>query len=828
MATWTDIRELANKLKAAQAKAGVFCLSERAWVDVIKHLVDIHRLKLVFTTDGHSYVTKQELEKEIREEVEAHNGRISLVELASNLDIESSTIEAKASELVAADCQATGIDRLLSIPGELLSKSYLRHVAQEIQDRLIERGQVTIGELGSIFSLPTALLTNVIDFYQDTLFHVFKFDERYITNECLAENRAKVRGYFTAITYPINLASVAQKLNISLNFLSSVVSSLINSGQLRGRLVANRGIYVPSCYSTAEDNYVKLFYAQNGYVEWGHLKKLGISDPGAYLRILLPDATQLSGMCISPTLLGQLGSLVEEAAHSGTWADLTHCLPAGLNGLERMKIVEPLIRTLPVKHVMEAQYVISDAFINECAPHFGNFIHMQSELGYKDRQSLIQPQQPAKVERDHVVSRISQVVTKSGFGIGARELKTKNVKRKYAPAKRRSMLPCLEDTELDVSKYLPRKELSDILENSLPPDVPREVIDGVIDLLLPQLESKFKHLVESIFIPNSSTTRRREYVLQTQETVNNMLLAMQLFERGIMCIDQFDLRAKLIRHLVRTHGAFALDRICTCLAQYHGICWPESGSKMAETDPNESTGVTGSLGQPGALTPLAAGQRSQFVDLLKRSGSPGATEAAVMLLEVMDKMLTIQPNSSGLREFYESVNIFATEHVGLSFSALHSRNDSKRKREERQKANELAIQVELQLVKAHQQMKISSTIEYASVVTVAASCLFAQVLTGWPVISPGKFVPDLIKWLCHYVSSMKQSLHPSTDAKSSSLPPAVHSLISSSAIDYLHSLSTHISQHMHSSSDFISDTGAEDFVDHILEAARSCRKLLYA
>lgn len=838
MATWTEIRELAGKLKAAQAKQDVHCLSERIWVDVIKHLADINRLKLVFTTDGHSFLTKQELEKEIREEVEAHNGRISLVELASNLDVDYSLIETIASGLVITNCQVTDADRLLSIPGELLSTSYLRLVAQEIQDRLIERGQVSIGELASIFSLPTALLTNVIDLYQDTLFHVFKLEEKYITKECMAENRAKVRGYFTAITYPITLASVAQRLDISINFLSSVVSSLINNGQLRGKLVANRGMYVPSCYSMAEDNYVKSFYTQNGYVEWDHLKKLGISDPGAYLRSLLPDATHLSGVIIAPTLLSQLGGLLEETAHGGTWADLTHCIPAGLSGLERMRIVEPLIRTLPLKQVMQAQYVISDAFISECAPHFENFIHLQAELGAKDRQSFTQPQRSSKIEREYATNRIPQVAAKGGFGIGARELKTKNVKKKYAPGKRRTTLPSSEVaeilenggsfSELSMSKYLPKNKLLEILDNALPTDVPKEIIDGVVNILIPQFESKFKQLVDSIFIPNSSTARRRESVLQTQDTVNTMLLAIQLFERGIMGISQCDLQTKLIRHLVRTHGACVIDRLCACLAQYHSICWPESEHKLVEHDHDEPTEVTGSLGQPGGLVPLAAEHRARLVDLLKQSGSPGATEAALTLREVMEKMRTIQTNSSGLREFYESVDIFASEHVGLSFGTLHCRSDAKRKREERQKANELAIQVELQLVEAHRQMKISSNVEYAAMVTVAASCLFAQVFTGWPVTSPGKCVPDLVKWLCEYAATKKQHPNSSTETIPNSPSSAVQFLISSPAIDDLHSLTARISQHMHSGADFTSDTGVGDFVDHILEAARSCRKLIYA
>ncbi|KAH9591471.1 E3 UFM1-protein ligase 1, partial [Schistosoma haematobium] len=177
----------------------------------------------VFSTDGRSYLTRNELDKEIRDEVEAHSGRITLTELASNLDVDFDIIESRVTELITLDAQNKSPCRLISIPSEVVNSSYVRRVAHEILDRLEEHGQTSIGELTVIFNLPTTFLSSIMQEYQSTLFHVHKYGEKYFTDTFLNATKAKIRGYFTGVIRPVTLSSVASKLQVPENLINSIV-----------------------------------------------------------------------------------------------------------------------------------------------------------------------------------------------------------------------------------------------------------------------------------------------------------------------------------------------------------------------------------------------------------------------------------------------------------------------------------------------------------------------------------------------------------------------------------------------------------------------------
>ncbi|GAA47659.1 E3 UFM1-protein ligase 1 [Clonorchis sinensis] len=842
MATWAEVRELAAKLKTTQDKSSALRLSERTWVDIVKYLTSTNRLKLIFTTDGRSYLTREELQKEIREEVEAHNGRVTLMELASNLDVDPLIVEARLSEMVVADAQSKCADRLISIPGEVISESYVRRVAHEIQDRLEERGEVTIGELATVFGLPTAFLVNILNDYQGLLFRVQKYGEKYITDTFMAKNRAMVRGYFTAIMRPVTLSSAASKLNVPENLLSGIVGSLIANGQLCGSLVAGRGTYVPTCYSLAEDSYVRAFYTQNGYVEWTYLKRLGSTDPASYLRSLLPNAVHLSGVSMGPMAIDHLKAVVEEAARDATWADLSHCLPAGLSVKDRIDLVTKHIRKLPLRTVEDGLFVVSEEFVNGCMKHFDKLIHERAELAAREnRQNLAASHsRNAASELNAEHAKRSHHTNKGGFGMGAREIKMKNVKKKYLPSKRRQGGGQLEadvdyncydvwtsSTESVFAKWISADELNDVLTNALSSELPGEIVSGIVSCLQPQLERSFSNILDSIFVPNSDTARRRETIAQTQEVINSMLFAIQLMERGISGIDRPVLQMQLIRHLVKTHGACLVDRLCVHLAQTYGVQWPTPACSDKPDDQKHSTGATEanspSPSSPDFVNPMTPDQRQQLVEMLKHSGAADAAQTSSALQNVIEKMRAIQQTASvGLTDYYLAVEALATDYAGISLPTLHARVDNKRKKEERSKANELALQVELQLQTALEALHKEADMRLAATASLAAVCLFAQVATGWPVTAPGKCVPDLVGWLSDFVSS-RRSANNSSEATTS---PALQALLNSTAIPDLVELTALISQHMHSGIDISLNTELGTKFDQLVNVAKQCRKLM--
>lgn len=75
MADWEEIRQLAADFRRVQESTSAHKLSERNCIEVVTRLIETGLIQLVYTLDGKEYVTPQQLEKEITNELLAHQGR---------------------------------------------------------------------------------------------------------------------------------------------------------------------------------------------------------------------------------------------------------------------------------------------------------------------------------------------------------------------------------------------------------------------------------------------------------------------------------------------------------------------------------------------------------------------------------------------------------------------------------------------------------------------------------------------------------------------------------------------------------------------------------
>ncbi|CAH8640798.1 unnamed protein product [Heterobilharzia americana] len=842
MATWDEVRELANKLKKTQDQSNICRLSDRTWVDVIRHLISVNRLKLVFSNDGRSYLTRNELDKEIRDEVEAHSGRISLTELASNLDVDFEIIESRVIELIALDAQSKSPCRLISIPSEVVNSSYVRRVAHEILDRLEEQGQTSIGELTTIFGLPTTFISNIMQEYQSTLFRVHKYGEKYFTDTFLNATKAKIRGYFTGVIRPVTLNSVASKLQVPENLMSSTVSSLISTGRLCGSLIAGRSTFVPQCYTHAEDSYINSFYDQNGYVEWNYLKRFKIMDPGSYLKTKISNAVHLQGLTVNALIVDQLKALIAGVVHDVSWVDLSHYVPSGLDSAERLALINPLLKNLPVK-LIDSTYVISDKFIEGCMSFLEAYLKKKAQTAFHcERHALLS--NPVQQQSVEVNTTLKQGVSssKGGFGFGAREIKTKNVKKKYNPSKRKtSHLSTNNDAEDDTlsgsgdpqsllkdifTRYILIDEVKSILSSQLPSDVPDEVIDQIADLMEPSLLQSFTRYINSLLSPNSDTSFDREQKIQTQDVINSMLLSVQLLERGISSITCASLKHQLLIHLLKNHGLLILRRICDYIVHEFGIAWPESTTPRKADHLNSQSSHPDNAAGPSTIEPLSIESFHRLNDLLKRTGLQDATLLSTAIQQVLDSLKVGQDSPKSLSTFYTSLENLSVNNLGLTIPAFHS-SDNKRERDERLKANELAVQVEIQLKESvRSASSCDDLLKAATTATLAATCLFAQIIIGWPVIAPGKCVPELIEWLFEALQPKDES-QVTSGSKSNSHTAALRILQSSTVLDDLNKVAVYISEKVRSGNTSEDESNIHTYLKNMLEVGSQCRKQLY-
>ncbi|KAK2551186.1 E3 UFM1-protein ligase 1-like protein [Acropora cervicornis] len=81
MADWEEIKRLAADFQRAQLSSTAHKLSERNCVEIVQKLIHLGLIEVIYTTDGKEYLTPQQLEREIKDELFVHGGRINVVDL---------------------------------------------------------------------------------------------------------------------------------------------------------------------------------------------------------------------------------------------------------------------------------------------------------------------------------------------------------------------------------------------------------------------------------------------------------------------------------------------------------------------------------------------------------------------------------------------------------------------------------------------------------------------------------------------------------------------------------------------------------------------------
>lgn len=74
MADWEEVRQLAADFQRVQESTSAHKLSERNCIEIVTRLISKGDIQVVYTLDGKEYVTPQQLEREIKSELVAHQG----------------------------------------------------------------------------------------------------------------------------------------------------------------------------------------------------------------------------------------------------------------------------------------------------------------------------------------------------------------------------------------------------------------------------------------------------------------------------------------------------------------------------------------------------------------------------------------------------------------------------------------------------------------------------------------------------------------------------------------------------------------------------------
>ncbi|XP_036271006.1 E3 UFM1-protein ligase 1 [Pipistrellus kuhlii] len=569
---WEEIRRLAADFQRAQFAEATQRLSERNCIEIVTKLIAQKQLEVVHTLDGKEYVTPAQISKEMRDELHIRGGRVNIVDLQQVINVDLTHIESRISDIVKSE------KHVQLVLGQLIDENYLDRLAEEVNDKLQESGQITISELCKTYDLPGNFLTQALTQRLGRIIngHI-DLDNRGVifTEAFVARHKARIRGLFSAITRPTAVNSLISKYGFQEQLLYSVLEELVNSGRLRGTVVGGRqdkAVFLPDIYSRTQSTWVDSFFRQNGYLEFDALSRLGIPDAVSYIRKRY-KTTQLlflKAACVGQGLVDQVEASVEEAISSGTWVDIAPLLPSSLSVEDAAMLLQQVMRRFskqPSAVVFSDTVAVSEKFINDCTELFSELMHQKAEKEMKNNpvhliteedlkqvsilESSNTSKKDKKDERRRKATEGSGSV-RGGGGSNAREYKIKKTKKKGRK----------DDDSDDESSHTGKKkpevtfmfqdEIEDFLRKRIQ-DAPEEFLSELAEYLIKPLNKIYLEVVRSVFMSSTtaSGTGRKRTIKDLQEEVSNLYNNIRLFEKGMKFFTD-DTQTALTRHLLKT------------------------------------------------------------------------------------------------------------------------------------------------------------------------------------------------------------------------------------------------------------------------------------
>lgn len=578
MAGWEEIRRLAADLQRIQLSGPSSRLSERSCIEIIQKLIELKVVDVIYTIDGKEYLTPQELGKEIREELIVRGGRVNLVDLQQAIKVDLSHIETKVNELMKAD------KNLTLILGQLIDRTYLDSLAEEVNDKLQQQGLVTFAELTKVYGLPGDFISQVIHARLGTIIKAQADDgDRSVlyTAQFVSQHRARIRGAFSAVTRPTPVSSIISQYHLQEKLCLKILDELSNCGRLAGLLSGGRqekSVFIPDVFTRSQIEWVESFLKQNGYLDYDAMTRLGISEPKSFVkkRFENEEIEFLESCCIRKPICERVEAELDEICNSGGWLDIMPLLPSSCSPGDANLLLRKLVKTRPSAIVFCDCFVVSDSFMTKCSDLFEQPIKAKAEKAVQENPSLLlsSPDSDRKgashtTKSEEVASqkddkkdvrRKKATVGKSGYGTQGREVKTKAVKKKFGHGKDRAEYDSEEETPVASKstehEFMTISEITEELGKLADfSEIPDKLISGVAMALHRPLTQKYMDELKSVFLQtmqatSSSTTRRRGHA-ELSDKVSGLWVNAKLFEKGISLFSD-DVQQQLNRHLLRT------------------------------------------------------------------------------------------------------------------------------------------------------------------------------------------------------------------------------------------------------------------------------------
>jgi len=155
------------------------------------------RAQLITTLDGSEYVTPEQLEKELRDEIVVAGGRCKITDVQPQLNVDLGHVQRQLENVLADDPTISYFD------GEVITQEYMDGVAEEINQLLQEAGSLRVTELAARFNVSTQFLTENLKRRIGSLVQGRLDASMLYTNTYLERQEACIRGALSGLTRPM-------------------------------------------------------------------------------------------------------------------------------------------------------------------------------------------------------------------------------------------------------------------------------------------------------------------------------------------------------------------------------------------------------------------------------------------------------------------------------------------------------------------------------------------------------------------------------------------------------------------------------------------------
>ncbi|XP_012530426.1 E3 UFM1-protein ligase 1 homolog isoform X2 [Monomorium pharaonis] len=579
---WEEVKRLAADFQKAQLGSTLQRLSERNCVEIITTLVENKFLDIIFTNDGKEYVTPQHLGKEIKDELYLHGGKVSLVDLAQILNVNLSQVTKVVTEI---EKHNKGLKVIL---GQLVDKSYISKIAEEINDKLIQHGYINVAELTLTYNLPVDFLQSVVEKQLGKIIYATQDSQDpkvFYTESFITRNKAKIKGALSAITKPTPLSAILGQCGVPERIFFSILDSLQEMKQVPGGVTGKQSgnsIYIPTIYSKSQNEWVENFYKQNGYLEYDALTRLGIMDSSGFVKRHFPNENIvfLKSVAVGMVITDQVDANIEEVVATSSFVDLYPLLPSVFSDEDTELLLKLAIKKTRVNvHIFAKTVVISEAFLQTLTKSLetiaeqkardivasGKWIQsiVEIKLKFKSADLIVESKMSKKEER-----RKKAIIGKAGGGNQGRETKTKSTKKKYLHGKTQEI-----DSDDNESKHtqatVGKGEIILISVDEVKAEIMKNenisVIDELADKLAYYLQPKLNKSALSV-AEQLTQSNRTTNLSEIDERLNVLITNIRVFDKGIKHLDKAD-QIPLIKYLLKSLGLDFVTSIFKLSAQ---------------------------------------------------------------------------------------------------------------------------------------------------------------------------------------------------------------------------------------------------------------------